>query len=301
MNNHSKINKIYEFVCNVYEKDLQFHVQRFSNNSRPKFSDQQTMTMYIYCTACEKRLTIRDMYDFTHTYLSDVFVNLPSYVAICNRIARLAPAFVALYEHIAKLNIESEEYLEEFSLMDSMPIVTCSGKRQGKVAREITNKGYCSTKSMYFYGVKLHALAYHKSGTLPIPESMIVSPASENDLNVFRDSWNDLYNRILVADKIYQDAGNESFILDKYNSRLLSPVKYPRGVEQETKQRNRAADDLYNRSVSSIRQPIESLFNWLIERTNIQRASKVRSAAGLISFIFGKLAAAFLLFKFFKP
>ncbi|MFR9503965.1 MAG: transposase [Rikenellaceae bacterium] len=231
------------------------------------------------------------MYDFTRTYLNDVFVNLPSYVAICNRIARLAPAFVALYEHIAKLNIESEEYLDEFSLMDSMPIVTCSGKSQGKVAREITNKGYCSTKSMYFYGLKLHALAYHKSGTLPILESMIVSPASESDL----------YNRILVADKIYQDAENESFIFDKYNSYLLSPVKYPRGVEQETKQRNRVADDLYNRSVSSVRQPIESLFNGLIERTNIQRASKIRSTARLISFIFGKLAAAFLLFKSFKP
>lgn len=39
MNNLSKITKIYEFVCDIYEKDLQFLVQGFSNNSRPKLTD----------------------------------------------------------------------------------------------------------------------------------------------------------------------------------------------------------------------------------------------------------------------
>ncbi len=301
MNNLSKINKIYEFVCDIYEKDLQFHVQRFSNNSRPKFTDQQTMTMYIYCTACEKRLTIRDMYDFTRIYLSDVFVNLPSYVAICNRIARLAPAFKALFEHVTKLNIEQEQELELFSLMDSFPIITCSSKRSAKVAREIVNKGYCSTKSMHYYGVKIHALARHKSGTIPLPESIVVTPASEHDGNVFKANWCNLNNRIYFADKIYQDSLYQSIIKTEYNSELLSPVKYPAYTPLEIKLRNKAADDLYSRAVSSIRQPIESLFNWLIETTNIQRASKIRSTNGLLSFIFGKLAAVFLIRKFFKP
>jgi len=300
MNNLSNINKIYEFVCDMYEKHLQFHVQRFSNNKNPKFTDQQTMTMYIYCTTYEKRLTIRDMYDFTSTYLSDVFVNLPSYVAVCNRISRLAPAFMSLYEQVATRNLGKHE-LSLFSLMDSMPIVTCSGKRNAKVAREVANKGYCSTKSMYYYGVKLHALAYYQKGALPIPESIVITSASENDLNVFRDNWCSEKDRVYVADKIYQDAGNESFINDNYNSILLSPVKYPRGISVSEKQRNKAADDLFNRAVSGIRQPIESLFNWLIERTNIQRASKVRSTAGLIAFIFGKLAAVFLVYGVFKP
>ncbi len=36
-----------------------------------------------------------------------------------------------------------------------MPIVTCKGKnREGKVAMEITSKGYCSTKNMYYYGIE---------------------------------------------------------------------------------------------------------------------------------------------------
>jgi hypothetical protein len=37
-------------------------------------------------------------------------------------------------------------------VLDSMPIITCSGKRKAKVAREIADKRYCSTK-----GLTLHA------------------------------------------------------------------------------------------------------------------------------------------------
>ena len=47
-------------------------------------------------------------------------------------------------------------------------------------------------------------------------------------------------------------------------------------------------------AVSVVRQPIESLFNWLIEKTDFQRASKVRSTKGLIVHVFGKIAAAFI-------
>jgi len=59
------------------------------------------------------------------------------------------------------------------SLMDSLPIIICSGKRVPSVAKEITDKGYCSTKSMYYYGLKLHALAFHRPDHLPFPESKI--------------------------------------------------------------------------------------------------------------------------------
>jgi hypothetical protein len=41
--------------------------------------------------------------------------------------------------------------------------------------------------------------------------------------------------------------------------------------------------------VSAMRQPIESLFNWLIQRSGIQEASKVRSTKGLLVHCYGKL------------
>jgi hypothetical protein len=47
-----------------------------------------------------------------------------------------------------------------------------------------------------------------------------------------------------------------------------------------------------------VRQPIESLFNWIDEKTGIQEASKVRSVEGLMVHAFGRLAAAMLLLAF---
>ncbi|MFV0539688.1 MAG: hypothetical protein ACK5MZ_00420 [Aestuariibaculum sp.] len=60
------------------------------------------------------------------------------------------------------------------------------------------------------------------------------------------------------------------------------------------KQRLKAADDLFSTAVSKVRQPIEAIFNWLIEKADIQKASKVRSTKGLISHAFERLAAAFI-------
>ncbi|NJO93134.1 MAG: transposase [Chloroflexia bacterium] len=97
------------------------------------------------------------------------------------------------------------ECRQDFSLLDSMPIVTCSGKRSPKVALEITDKSYCSTKKPLLYGLKLHALAFWRNGSLPFPESFVITPASENDLNVFKQHWSDIENRTFCGDKIYYD------------------------------------------------------------------------------------------------
>ncbi|MEL7196461.1 MAG: transposase, partial [Bacteroidota bacterium] len=82
--------------------------------------------------------------------------------------------------------------------------------------------------------------------------------------------------------------------LQTQGGELLTPVKYRRGQPLEDKQRHKAADDLYSKAVSRLRQPIESLFNWIIEHTDLQRASKVRSTKGLLVHIFGKIAAALI-------
>jgi hypothetical protein len=73
------------------------------------------------------------------------------------------------------------------SLVDSMPIITSAGRnRKGKVAPEITAKGYCSAKNQYYYGLKLHALAFRRKGRLPFPERIVLSSAGGNDLNIFK-------------------------------------------------------------------------------------------------------------------
>ncbi|MGB0883624.1 MAG: hypothetical protein ACPGTG_02790 [Flavobacteriales bacterium] len=79
-----------------------------------------------------------------------------------------------------------------------------------------------------------------------------------------------------------------------FNSEMLTPVKKTKGMNEVLKQFDRAADDLYSRAVSKIRQPIEALFSWLIEKADIQKASRVRSTKGLTLHAYGRLAAAFI-------
>ena len=183
---------------------------------------------------------------------------------------------------------------ENQSLLDSLPIITCSGKRLGKVAPEITAKGYCSTKSMFYYGLKLHSLAFRRSNQLPFPEQLLITPASENDLNVFKQAWSSIENRTFYGDKIYLNEDFFTLVQNNYNSVMLTPVKGIKNQSIWEMQFSKAADNLFSVAVSKCRQPIESFFNWLIEKTDFQRASKVRSTKGLLIHTFGKIAAAFI-------
>ena len=124
---------------------------------------------------------------------------------------------------------------------------------------------------------------------------LIFTSAEENDLTVLkREAADTLENRYVFADKIYSDF---SFWEQKYQEKgvtMLTPVKAIKGEHISITQRMKAARDLFSTAVSKVRQPIESFFNWLNERTNIQRAMKVRSTSGLLVHTMEKIAIAFI-------
>ena len=41
-----KLIKIYQYVCDKYEEELQYHCERFTYNNRPEFPEQEIMTIY---------------------------------------------------------------------------------------------------------------------------------------------------------------------------------------------------------------------------------------------------------------
>jgi len=292
-----KLISIYLYICDIFDSRLKGTCQRFSNNSNPDFTDQEVMTIYLYAMNVEQRLKIKQIHQYANDYLRSWFPLLPSYEAFNVRINRLSEAFRILSEILLSENCPPDCDLNT-SVMDSLPIITCSGKRSPSVAKEITDKGYCSSKSMYYYGLKLHALAFHRPDHLPFPESIVVTPASENDLNVHKQNWCDIPNRSFFGDKIYRDAELSKDMARISNSRILTPVKAVKNQAQVLIQRDKAANDLYSRAVSAIRQSIESLFNWIIEKTDIQRASKVRSTRGLLVHVFGRIATVFIFLIF---
>lgn len=288
-----KLVKIYFHICERYEEELKYYCQRFSNNNKPKLTDQEIMAIYIFAVKEEQRFKIKHIHRFAKDYLLSWFPNLGSYAAFNNRINRLSSAFSQLGSYLIS-EFKPEDCLLEQSLLDSMPIITCSGKRSSRVATELVDKSYCSTKNMWYHGLKLHALNYRRLDKLPFPEQLLITPASENDLNVFKNAWSEITNRDFYGDKIYSDKEFFNTLIDNKNSIMYTPVKAIKGQSDWEKTFDRAYNDLFSKAVSSIRQPIESFFNWLIEKTDIQRASKVRSTKGLLVHVFGKLAAAFI-------
>jgi Transposase DDE domain len=292
-----KLISIYLYICDLYESELKYLCQRFSNNDDPEFTDQEVMTIYLYVMQVEQLLKIKQIHSFANDHLRSWFPRLHSYEAFNVRINRLSEAFKHLSGSLLSNNCP-KDCLPDTSLVDSLPIITSSGKRPNSVAKELTDKGYCSTKNMYYYGSKLHALAFSRPGHLPFPESLIVTPASENDLNVQKQYWSTIPDRTFYGDKIYNDEVFFDRMTQKYNSKMMIPKKAVKGQAQTIAQRDKAANDLYSTAVSRIRQPIEAFFNWLIEKTDIQRASKVRSTNGLIIHIFGRIAAAYIFLIF---
>ena len=296
-NKDYKLIKIYEYVCEKYEEHLQFECERFSNNNKPKLTDQEIITIYLFVMHHQGIFKMNKIHQFACEYLLSWFPDLGSYQAFNYRINRLSNV-MNTFVGMLLTEFSPKECSTEFSVLDSMPIVTCSAKRSGKVAPEITDKGYCSTKSMYYYGMKLHALGFCNPNKLPHPEQIIFTAASVNDLTLFKEAWSEKENRTFFGDKIYNSESFFKNMENKFNSEMLTPVKAVKGMPDVLKKFDRAANDLYSRAVSKIRQPIEALFGWLIEKTDIQRASKVRSTKGLSLHVYGRLAAAFITLLF---
>lgn len=288
-----KLISIYYHVCDKYNEVLCQHVQRFSTNQlQGQISDEEIMTIYLFCTAYEQKQTVKSMYEHICNYWLSWFPDLPSYQAFNDRINRISAAFphlvVALCEEL-RLGADTLPVL----LGDSMPIVTCAGSRKGKVARQLTDKGYCASKKMHYYGVKLHIMGLRRQSSLPLPKVALATPASMHDLTALKPLLETL--RVpAILDKAYCD-GPLSEKMEANGAALITPVKAQKGKPEVIRILDSPYENLFNTAVSKIRQPIEALFSWLEEKTGIQSASKVRSEKGLIVHIFGKLAACLLL------
>ena len=122
------------------------------------------------------------------------------------RINKLAPAFQALAEHWLSVIDKHMEYI-----VDSCPIILAKGPRSGqaRVANELCEKSYNSSRKEWYYGIKLHAVVAHKPSHLPIPLSLMASGAVQHDLPAAKQILEDhlvLVQGRLYADKAYTDA-----------------------------------------------------------------------------------------------
>ena len=73
------------YICDVYKSTLRFYCQRFSNNSNPEFTDEEVLTIYLFCGYCQRYFGISQIHTFAKEYLSSWFPRLPAYQTFCTR------------------------------------------------------------------------------------------------------------------------------------------------------------------------------------------------------------------------
>ncbi len=293
-------------ICEQYQRRLCVEGRRLSNNHAPAFSDEEVLTVYLF-GLMQQRRTLTDIYAYARDHLMAFFPKLPSY-AVAHRQRRLraaaahrpADAFPLLVE--AALQACPRQASGELSgeptdyIIDSFPVVMAQQKRSAwaRVAPHIAGKGFCASKNLYFYGVKVHIVARRRPGTMPLPLYIGLAPGPANGLTVARQILPCLHQGRLFADKIYADRELGERLAAEQNLHLCTPVKQGKGQADIL-----LTDNVYSRRVSQRRQPIESLFNWIEQKTGIEVASKVRSFEGLLVHVFGRLAAAMWLLAFY--
>lgn len=293
--------RLYFHVCEAFEAGVIMHTQRYSNNSKSSelaFTDQEAITVYLF-GLLQRQRTIKGIHCYTQDHLLSWFPCLPSYQKFNERLNRLNGALAAIAQYTSRY-VELPDWLQGQSLVDavvdSFPIIMAQGARAdgAKVAREVADKGYCSSKKLWYHGIKLHQLGINAPGDLPIPQSIVLSAASEHDNTVFKEQIAPHFRNLRVfGDKIFHDEPGMQYLKEEYNIEMMPCNKRKKG------QRHLHADQkLFNTLVSRARQPVESFFNWLEEKTGIQCASKVRATSGLCKHIFGALAAALFTLTF---
>jgi hypothetical protein len=275
--------QLYVWVCSCYDKHSVLKLQRMSNNSQPAFTDQELVTLYLF-GHLQGHFSQRRIYDYTCGHWLAWFPLLPSYQAFNQRLNNLSPSFALLIEELLTVLVCAEASTTDY-VLDSLPIILAKGTRAdtAKVARQLANKGYCSTKKLYYHGVKVHLLGRRRLKQLPLPQTLALTAASVHDLTAFRQEVEPPSFGVLFADKAYKDETTKAELADR-QVELCTPDKRQRG-----EQRDWAWHSLWSRFVSAMRQPIESLFNWLIQRSGLQDASRVRSTNGLLVHCYGKL------------
>lgn len=286
--------QLYVWVCQTYDTHSSLHAQRMSNNHQPAFSDQELVTIYWF-GHLQGHFQQSRLYHYIRGHWLAWFPALPSYQAVNYRLNLLSPTFALLLEtllqEIAQRPASSSDYV-----LDSLPIILAKSSRAdaAKIAKEVANKGYCATKKLYYHGVKLHLLGYRRLHQLPLPQALALTAASVHDLTAFRQEMEPPTIGVLFADKAYKDETLRADLLQG-QVELCIPDKCQRGQDKEA-----AFPSLWSRFVSRMRQPIESLFNWLIQKSGIQEASKVRSTNGLLVHCYGKLTLCCFLLLFYS-
>ena len=232
------------------------------------------------------------MHEFIKNYWLNWFPELPSYQTFVLRLNQLEPSFQTIESALIE-SLASAAETEIDSIIDSPPVMLAQHGHSysAKVSREIAAAGFCAAEKTRFHGVRLHFIAKRRNGKLPVPKQIWLCSAAHHDSLAFKGQAIDLPATALFGDLAFADK-KIAELLKEQATEIITPKKKPKDKELTE------FEKYHNRLFAKFRQPIQSLFNWINEKTGIQKAGKVRSTDGLMIHCWGKLIFAFWLLVF---
>ena len=154
---------LYDLVCKYYQEELWIYCQRFSPYCDLSFTDEEVITLFLF-GIMNKHTQISALYNEADRHLRDWFPRLPSYPGFVQRLNKVSTLFAPLVKKLSPNGPPSGDWL-----IDSAPIILAQQGRSfnARVAPEYADKGYCASKKLHYYGVKLHILGQRQEGCLP--------------------------------------------------------------------------------------------------------------------------------------
>jgi len=285
---------LYIFIDNIFKQgELSLYTLRLSNNCYPYFTDCELFTCAIFAElmGCRNK---KDGFKYIHRHYLSWFPKLPNYEVYNRKLNKFQEAFACIFKMLRESFANSSETIAQ---IDTAPISVCQAQHssKSKAARPFVSKGFCAAKKKYYIGVKLQIISQNRKNTLPIPFDYHIETASKHDLEIAKLTlpYIVLENIDLYGDKAYIDNDFQLELFENKNINVITPIKKKKGQSHFM-----LFQQAYNSIHSSIRQPIDTLFGWINDKTNIENASKVRSVNGLFLFVNIKMVAALIMLIF---
>lgn len=238
--------------------------------------------------------TKKDGYKYICRHYRSWFPKLPKYEVYNRKLNKFYDAFAYIFRQLRACYVCCYESKGQ---IDTAPIVVCHAQHSAtaKAAQPFVSKGYCAAKKMYYVGAKLQIIAQNRNHALPIPVDYQLETASKHDLQIAKQTIRSapIENMDIYADKAYIDNEFQLELFENHHINVITPHKKKKGQSRLT-----LFQQAFNTIHASARQPIDTLFAWIHDKTNIQNASKVRSVQGLFSFINIKMVAALIMLIF---
>lgn len=285
---------LYIFIDNLFKQtELSLYTMRLSNNNQPYFTDTELFTCAIFAElmGCKHK---KAGYDYLRKHYLSWFPQLPVYEVYNRKLNHFHEAMAYIFK---MLTIRYAASSEPIAQVDTAPITVCQAQHaaHSKVAQPLVSLGYCAAKKQYYIGVKLQIIAQYRKGLLPFPIDYHLDTAAVHDLTIGKATipYAGLANIELYGDKAYRDQTFQLELFENNNIKLITPIKRQKGQKHLT-----LFQRAFNSIHSAIRQPIDTLFGWINERTNIENASRIRSIDGLFYHINIKMVAALIMLVF---